>query len=447
MNGAPETRYVGVGEADVAYQVVGNGPIDLLYLGGVGSHIELQWDYPSTAATLLHLASFSRLIYFDRRGTGGSDGVARNAMPTWEEWTEDVGAVLDAAGSERAAIFAETDTGPIAILFAATHPERVSALVLGNTSARYLVADDYPIGASQEEADALVELLGGMWGTADLVRAAFPDMASDEEFVRFLSEIMRAAATPRTAAAQYRYILQSLDVRPALPLVQAPTLILHYGGNPIVPMAHGRYIADHIGGAKFVELPGQYTQYVGPDTGDSPDEIAEFLTGERTSVEVDRVLTTVVFTDIVGSTERAAAMGDRRWRTLLDTHDRAVRERLRQFRGHEIKTTGDGFLVSFDGPARAIRCARAITEAARALGIEVRAGLHAGECEVRGDDLGGLAVHIAARVGALAAPGEVLVSSTVKDLVAGSGIEFADRGTHALKGVPDEWKVYGVEHA
>jgi len=439
----PETRYVAVGDADVAYQVVGDGPFDLLYCYGMGSHVELFWDSPGTAELLPRLASFSRLIFFDRRGTGVSDGVSRNAIPTWEEWTEDIVAVLNAAGSKRTAILAATDAGPVAILFAATHPEMVSALVLLNTSSRYLEADDYPIGASPDFVDAFVELLATQWGTPELTRLLVPSMAEDAEYIDATSRLIRSSVTPRTAAAQYDYILRSVDVRHALPLIQVPTLVLHVSESSFIPLAHGHYLAEHIAGATLIELPGADT---GPDPNSVvADEVAEFLTGERPVVEVERILTTVLFTDIVGSTAQAASLGDQRWRSLLDSHDTAVRGQLHRFRGREINTTGDGFVASFDGPARAIRCAQAISEAVDKLGIDVRVGLHTGECEVRGDDLGGLAVHVAARVAALATPGEVLVSGMVKDLVAGSGIEFDERGERELKGVPGSWKLFAVQ--
>lgn len=439
----PETRYVSVGDAEVAYQVVGDGPLDLLYGWGLGTHIELFWESPQYAEFFDRLASFSRLIMLDRRGTGASDGVPNNAIPTWEEWTEDVAAVLQAAGSKRTAILGGTDMGPIAILFAALHPEQVSALILFNTTARYMEADDYPIGATSESIDAGVNLLATMWGTEDFVRLSNPSMADDPELVRFSSTLLRSSATPRSAAAQTDYMLRNVDVRQALPLIQAPTLVLHVQDNPFFPIAQGRYLADHIEGAMLIEVPGG-------DVAPSPanyvttDEVAEFLTGERPVVQVERVLTTVLFTDIVRSTERAAELGDAHWRSILDAHDKMVREHLRRGRGREINTTGDGFVASFDGPARAIRCARGITAAAGALGIEIRAGLHTGECEVRGDDLGGIAVHIAARVAGLAGPDEVLVSGTVKDLVVGSGIEFAERDEHVLKGVPGIWKLFAA---
>jgi len=443
MTESPETRFVAVGDADVAYQVLGQGPLDLLYLYGMGSHIDFAWESPAYAQFYNRLASFSRLMMLDRRGTGSSDGVSRRAIPTWEEWTEDIVAVLHAAGSKRAAILAATDSGPIAILLAAIHPELVSALILFNTTARYQEADDYPIGASTDAVDALVETITAGWGTPELTRLANPSMADDEDWVRITSKCIRASATPRTAAAQFNYILRN-DVRQALPLIQVPTLVLHVSENILVPIAQGRYLAEHIEGATFVELPGGDSTTT-PELYVIADEVAEFLTGERPMVDIDRVLTTVLFTDIVGSTEQAASLGDHRWRSLLDAHDGAVREQLRRFRGREIKTTGDGFLAAFDGPARAIRCAQAIGTATERLGLDVRAGLHTGECEVRGDDLGGLAVHIAARIGTLADSGETLVSGTVKDLVVGSGIEFTERGERDLKGVPGSWKLFAVE--
>ncbi|MBV8296344.1 MAG: adenylate/guanylate cyclase domain-containing protein [Acidimicrobiia bacterium] len=441
----PETRYVAVGDADVAYQVIGDGPPDLLYCYGLGSHIEWWWEIPASAEIFVRLSSFSRLIVFDRRGTGASDGVPRNAIPTWEQWAEDMGAVLDAAGSTKAAIMATLDAGPMAILFAAMHPERVSALVLLNTAARYQIADDYPVGATPEAIDTIVELIVSTWASPDFLRTLSPDGANDPEYVRLTGKMVRSSATPRSVAAQYDYILRRVDVRQALPLLQVPTLVLHVRDSFFVPLAHGQYLADHIDGAKFIELPGRATSPDGEHTDMMIDEIAEFLTGTRPEVEIERVLTTVLFTDIVGSTSRAASLGDQRWHTLLDAHDRTVREQLRRFRGKEINTTGDGFVASFDGPARAIRCGRAIGEATTKLGVDLRVGLHTGECEVRGDDLGGLAVHIAARIAALAGPGEVLVSETVKGLIVGSGLSLSERGTYMLKGVPDEWRLFAVE--
>ncbi len=438
----PETKYVAVADADVAYQILGEGPSDLLFFNGLGSHVEMAWENPDIADFLGRLASLRRLIFFDRRGTGASDGVPHHAIPTWEEWTEDIESVLDAVGSERASILSTVDGGPIAVLYAAAHPERVESLVLCNTTARYLVADDYPIGFTPEALDFVVDFVRTHWGTPDFLSAAGAD-AEDPIRLEALARLFRASVTPRSAAAQYDYLLRNLDVRPVLPLIRVPTLVLSSDNPSFLPIAHGRYVAEHIEGSKFVALPGQDMLIFG-QRDRIFDEAAEFLTGTRPTTDIDRVLVSVLFTDIVESTERAASLGDQRWRTMLDRHDRIVREQLRIFRGREVNTTGDGFVASFDGPARAIRCGQAIIDGTRAIGLELRMGLHTGECEVRGDDLGGLAVHIAARVSSLASPSEVLVSGTVKDLVVGSGIEFDDRGEHVLKGVPGSWKLYAV---
>jgi class 3 adenylate cyclase/pimeloyl-ACP methyl ester carboxylesterase len=438
----PETRYVEVNGALVGYQVMGDGPIDLVLANGLGSNIDNVWDIPLAAALYRSLASISRYVLFDRRGTGVSDRISRGTPPTWEDWAEDMRAVLDAVGAQRAAVMAFYDTGPMAILFAATQPERVSELVLVNTGARFLRDDDYPFGLPTAAVDPLVATAERDWGTLEGARIAFPGRADDEEHMRLSAKSQRAGSSPRSAAEQFSYLVRHLDVREALPLIQAPTLVIHSKDILWPRLEHGRYLAEHIPGAKLVEVSG----------GDVWlfdglfEEIAEFLTGERPMVTIDRILTTVLFTDIVGSTARAASVGDQRWRSLLDAHDRAVREQLRHFRGNEINTTGDGFVASFDGPARAIRCAQAINEATQNLGVDVRVGLHTGECEIRGDDLAGLTVHIAGRVAAAAKPDEVLVSSTVKDLIAGSGITFEDRGEHKLKGVPDTWRLYAVQN-
>ena len=437
--GHPQTRYVDVGGAEVAYQVVGQGPPDVVYVTGFGN-VDVRWEDPVWAAFLERLASFGRLILFDRRGTGASAAIPDTAMPTWEEWADDVRAVLDSAGSERTVVFAENDGGPTGLLFTAMRPDRVSGLILANTTARRLRAHDYPIGIALEAVDDVAEMWTAGWGTPDMVSRVFPSRANDPEFAQWVAKFLRACATPKNAAAQLRYIFESLDAREALPLIRIPTLVLHSKSNLAYSIEEGRYLADHIDGAKFVELPGGDVAVF--TSAPAIEEIGEFLTGERPEVDVDRILTTLLFTDIVGSTERAASLGDQAWRSLLDAHDRTVRDHLRRFRGREINTTGDGFLASFDGPARAIRCALAVAEATQALGIDLHLGLHTGECEVRGDDLGGLAVHIAARISALAGPGEVLVSTTVKDLVAGSRIDFVDRGEHQLKGVPGSWKLF-----
>jgi class 3 adenylate cyclase/pimeloyl-ACP methyl ester carboxylesterase len=435
----PETRYVEVGGAEVAYQVVGQGPPDVVYVPGFG-HVDLRWDNPVWAAFLERLASFGRLILFDRRGTGASDAIPDTAMPTWEEWADDVRAVLDAVGSERAVVLAETDGGPTGLLFTAMQPERVCGLILANTTARRLRADDYPMGISVEAADDLLGRFRQTWGTADITPLAWPSRANDPEFRRWVAKETRAIATPKNAAAQTRYIIENLDAREALSLIQVPTLVLSTKDNRAYTIEEGRYLADHIDGARFVELSGGDLFVASSPT--AVEEIVEFMTGERPPVEVDRILTTVLFTDIVGSTERAASLGDERWSELLSAHHKVIRSELHHFRGQEIDTAGDGFLATFDGPARAVRCAGAIRDQVVALGLEIRAGLHTGEVELSDEGPRGLAVHIGARVGATAGPGEVLVSSTVKDLVAGSKIDFVDWGEHELKGVPGSWRLY-----
>jgi class 3 adenylate cyclase/pimeloyl-ACP methyl ester carboxylesterase len=443
MELAPETRYVDVGGRDVAFQVLGDGP-DLLWFHGIGgSHLELVWDIPQDAAFLCRLASFSRLILFDRRGTGASDPIHANELPTWETWAEDIGSVLDAVGTQRASIFAALDSGPLAVLFAASHPERVSSLILFNTTARFMADSGYPVGESADRVDELVELVGSLWGTVDLVRGTSPTMQGDDAWVEKTAKALRANATPRAARAQYQYLLRHMDVREFLPLVQAPTLVLHTLENEFVPSAQGRFLADHIEGASFLGLSGGSLSV---ELGDREftDILGQFVTGEVPPDAIDRILTTVLFTDIVGSTEQLTTVGDRRWRELLDTHDRIVRECVHRFRGREIETAGDAFVVTFDGPARAIHCGQAILAATSEVGLRLRIGLHTGECEIRGTKIGGIAVHTAARINALCAPDEVWVSSVVTDLVRGSGIAFLERGLHAMKGIPGEWELFAV---
>ena len=439
----PDTRYVEVDDSEVAYQVVGDGPFDLLYFAGLGSHVDVLWEYEPSARFFSRLATFSRLLLFDRRGTGASAPIRDAERSTWETWVDDLVGVVDAAASPGAAIFAEADAGPTAILYAALHPERVRALVLANTTARYLVDDDYPIGLPADTVDALVHGVRTTWGTKSAVRMVQPD--AGDEVVRWAAKLMRAAASPKVAARQYRYIVESMDVRPMLGLVHAPTLVLHNSDQPFPPVSHGRHLAAHIDGATFVDLPSADGYFSDRGYDRVVGEVARFLTGQPDEVDADRVLTTLLFTDIVGSTNMAVSMGDRQWRSLLDRHDRIVRAALRRFRGREINTTGDGFLACFDSPSRAIRCARAVTEEAARIGVTVRAGLHAGECEVRGENLGGVNVHIAARVAALAGAGEVLTSASVEKLVAGSGIALVDRGEHVLRGVPERWQLFEVE--
>jgi class 3 adenylate cyclase len=438
----PSTRYVTVGDADVAYQVIGDGPVDLVYHHGL-CHVDLQWDIRAEAAFNEHLASFARVVLFDRRGTGASERGTPGQVPTWEDWSEDLRGVLDAVGIESAAIFAEAEAGATAILFAATHPGRVRALVLANTAARYAKSPEYPLGLSQPEIEVLVSSTTDGWGSTDAwmesVRLAFPALAVDESEIRALARLCRAAATPRLARTVFTYIYEQLDVRDALPLVQVPTLVIHNQAEHRKEFA--RYLAQHITDAQVVGAEGEDYLFFAGDYEPVINEVAAFLTGEAPHVEIDRVLTTVMFTDIVDSTRVATALGDQRWRALLDSHDRVVREQLRRFRGEEVNTTGDGFVARFDGPARAVRCALAITQEVRDLGIEVRSGLHTGECELRNGDIAGVAVHVAARISSRAEPSDVLVSRTVVDLVAGSGLAFSDRGNHVLKGVPGEWRI------
>jgi class 3 adenylate cyclase len=440
-----ETRYAASADGHVAYQVLGTGPRDLVFLPNWGSNVDVMWEEPSLAHYLRRLATFSRLICFDKRGTGVSDPVTLAALPTLEQWMEDVSSVMDAVGSERTALLGDAEGGQMAMLYAATHPQRVSALILSNTSARHLRDDDYPWGLPARSVEPYLVKMREFWGRGGLIDIMGPSVAHDERFRRWYGRYERLSLPPQAINAMYISQLER-DLRGVLPTIQVPTLVLHRAGNQHLRAGHGRYLADHIPNAKYVEIPGDDHYFHVGDVEVVMAEIEEFLTGVRPVAEFDRVLATVLFTDIVGSTERAASLGDRAWRALLDTHNAIVRRELTRHRGREIKTAGDGFLATFDGPARAIRCAAAINDQVRPLGIEIRAGLHTGECELIGDDVGGLAVHIGARVVGEAGAGEVLVSSTVKDLVAGSGIRFADRGVRPLKGVPGEWRLFAVEN-
>jgi class 3 adenylate cyclase len=439
MPSPPETRYAKSGDVSIAYQVVGDGPIDLVLVPGFVSHLDVDWDDPRHAHFLHRLGSFSRLIRFDKRGTGLSD--RPGGLPDLETRMDDVRAVMDAAGSERAALFGYSEGGPMSVLFAATYPEMATALVLYGTYAkRSGPGEDYPWAATWEERQGYAKQIEEDWGSdADLHRIC---PGADEAMARWWCARARAAASP--GAARDLILMNSLiDVRHVLAVVQVPTLVLHRSGDLDAQVDEGRYIAEHILGARFVELPGaDHAPWI--DADQVVDEIEEFLTGARPAPESDRVLATVLFTDIVGSTQRAVELGDRRWRELLEAHNEAVRVQLVRFRGHEVDTAGDGFLATFDGPARAIRAAHAIQESVRRLGIELRAGLHTGECELADGKVRGIAVHTGARVAALAGPGEVLVSSTVRDLVAGSGIAFEERGEHELKDVPGRWKLYAA---
>jgi class 3 adenylate cyclase len=439
----PETRYAKSGDVNIAYQVIGEGPFDLVYVMGWVTHLEYYWEEPSFARFLRRLASFSRLIVFDKRGTGLSDRVAVSDLPTIEQRMDDVRAVMDASGSEAAALFGVSEGGPMAVTFAATYPDRTSALVIYGSYAKRVWSPEYPWAPTPEERERWFDLLERGWGGVTDVDVLAPSSASDEHFREWWATYLRRGASPGAALALARMNTQ-IDVRHVLPVIRVPTLIMHRTGDRDIDVGGARWMATQISGARYVELPGEdHLPFVG-DQDAILDEVEEFLTGIRHGPEPDRVLATVLFVDIVGSTERAHTMGDRDWRDLLAQHHDLVRRELERFRGREIDTAGDGFLAAFDGPARAIRCACAVREADRSLGLEVRSGLHTGECEVLGEKLAGVAVHTGARVASEARPGEVLVSSTVRDLVAGSGIEFEDRGLHDLKGVPGERRLFSV---
>ena len=440
----PKTEYAKSGDVHVAYQVLGEGPPELVFVPGFVSHVEHFWEDPSLARFLRRLASFSRLAFFDKRGTGLSDRVSDVAVPTLEERMDDVRAVMDAVGFERAAIFAPSDAGSMAILFAATHPQRTTALILYGTFAAGAKEPGYPWGGTPAEWEAAAERWQEKWGRVVFALERFaPSKVGDERYRDWFGRLERLAASPGAAATLAR-MNGEIDVRHVLPSVSVPTLVLHRSGERVVVVEEGRYIAERIPGAKYVELDGaDHWPWLG-DANSVLEEMQEFLTGTREPTEPERVLATVLFTDIVGSTERAVELGDRRWRDLVEDHHALVRSELARFRGREIDTAGDGFFASFDGPARAARCACAITKGVKPLGLEVRAGLHTGECELIGDKVGGIAVHTCARVASLAQPGEVLATRTVKDLVAGAGIEFVDRGVARLKGILDEWQLFAV---
>ena len=438
----PETRYAKTADGvHIAYQVLGDGPTDLVYVGAWATHLEYRWELPQYASFLRRLTSFSRLILFDKRGFGLSDPVPADQLPDLETRMDDIRAVMDEVGSERAVIYGASESGMLDLLFAATYPDRTLALVIHGSypSARWEPGAKW--GMREDEQAAWIEDVERNWGTEDFVRRMFPSTADDPPLVRWFATYMRRAASPGSAVAVERMEYET-DVRPILPTIHVPTLILHRVED--APEAN-RYMAEHIPGAKYVAFPGgEHIPYLG-DQDSVLNEIERFVKGVREEeAPLDRVLATVLFTDIVGSTEKAAKLGDSAWRELLEQHHATVRRLLARYRGTEVDTAGDGFFATFDGPARAIRCAQAILEAVARLGLEVRAGLHTGECETIAGKVGGIAVNIGARVGSIARPSEVLVSRTVKDLVAGSGLLFEDAGEHELKGVPDIWHLYRV---
>jgi class 3 adenylate cyclase len=427
------THYARSGDASIAYQTLGEGPIDLVLINGPASHLEVMWEEPATARCFERLASFSRLVMFDRRGTGLSDPVS--SPPTLEQQMDDLCAVLDAVGIEKTAIWGAGDLG-LSAMFAATYPERVTTLVLSSVA---------PQGATTLTPELRTQFLDAIeehWGDGTLLEVYAPSQIGNHAFEEWWGRMQRSAVSPGMAR-QLMDMLAQTDLRPILPTIRVPTLVTHQLDNRYIPIQYGREVASLIPNARFIEYPGEdaYTWVDAPVL----DDVEEFLTGRRGLVESDRVLATVLFTDIVGSTEYASHLGDGRWRALLDEHNAVVRAELTRWRGQEVKTIGDGFLATFDGPARAVHCAANIVDAVRALGLRIRAGLHTGECELVGSDVAGIAVHIGARVMATAGADEVLASSTVKDLVVGSGLRFCDRGLHSLKGVPDEWRLYALE--
>jgi len=441
----PETRYAKSSEGYVAYQVFGDGPRDLLFVTNWGTNLDAMWDEPSLAYYFHRLGRTGRVICFDKRGTGVSDPVPLGALPTLEEWMDDAITVLDAAGSSQAAIIGDTEGGPMAMLLAATYPARALALVLVNTFARWQRAHDYPIGMPEHTMKRLWTLYEQNWGQDPAILAlTAPSVADDPRMREWIIRYQRLSIPPGASTEMYRWITQ-LDVRSVLPSIAVPTLVLHRKDNRHYRVAFGRYLAENIPETRLVELPGaDCYPFHTPQGAGALDDIHEFLTGVRQGPSAERELATVLFTDIVGSTDLAAEIGDARWLELRAMHDEVVRRNLAAFRGREIDTTGDGFLATFDGPARAIHCAVQIRDAVRSLGMTIRAGLHTGEIEFLGTDIGGLGVHLAARVMSTAGPGEVFVSGTLSDLVVGSGIGFEDRGSHTLKGVPGEWRLFRV---
>ena len=436
----PKTRYAKSGDVSIAYQVFGEGPVDLVFVPGFVSNVDFYWEVPALQHLMERLGSFARVVIWDKRGTGLSDPVKE--VPTLDERVDDMKAVMEAVGLERAAFLGVSEGGPMSLLFAASHPERTAALVLYGSSPRFAASPDWEWGWTEPEITEILDEIERGWGDGAVIKYFGPSQIDNEAVLHAWGRYQRAGASPAMARAVLEAVAE-IDCRDILSAISVPTLILHPTEDLVASVQAGRYMAQHIPGAQLVELPGEHLLIMlEPDL--IVDEIEQFLTGVRHESPSNRILATVMFTDIVGSTVRAAELGDHRWRDLLATHDAAVRQELKRFDGREVKTTGDGFLATFAAPSRAIACACAVRDSVHQFGIDVRVGLHTGECEIMGDDIGGLAVHTGARVAAHAGPGEVLVSSTVKDLVAGARIGFADRGAHELKGVPGEWRLFAV---
>jgi pimeloyl-ACP methyl ester carboxylesterase len=438
-------RYVESDGLQIAYQVVGSGPVDVVYVPGSANHIESMWDIPEIAGFTQRLASYSRLILIDKRGTGLSDRLPNDNRSTVEERMRDVTAVLDATDSSSAILFGTADGTPVALLAGATYPDRIRGLALWASSARLLWDEDYPIGIPDDAVEPVLEAFRASWGNDDDpgLDVVAPSVAADPRWRAGMARIERRSCTP-AEAVRYWAVNLHVDVRSALPAITVPTLVMHCTGDQLYPVTHGRFVADHVQGAEFLEVPGTDHFFFAENGERVADELEEFVTGSRSGATPHRRLATVLFTDIVGSTQRSAELGDRRWHALLEAHDAVLAVQVERHRGRVVKTTGDGCLAVFDGPRQAILAAEAIRDAIDAIGLELRAGVHTGEVEFRDADLAGLAVHIGARVAAIAASGEVLVSSTVKDLVVGSGMRFVARGSHTLKGVPGEWHLYAA---
>lgn len=439
----PKTKYARSGDVRVAYQSTGNGLFDVVWAPGTMSHLDLDWEIPQRALFFERFGQFCRLIRFDKRGTGLSDRPLK--MATLEERTDDIRAVMDDVGIERANIFGVSEGGSMACLFAATYPQRVNSLLVWGAQARWIACPDHPWGQTQEQHDQMIAMIDNDWPSFEYITGPGAGVGKDADlaFIESISRYMRAAANP-SAVRAYEQMNGQIDTRPILPSIQAPTLVMNRTGDPCSNVEAARDMASRIPGAKFKEYPGNSHSMMLDDMETVLSDIQEFITGERPIDSSDRVLATVLFLDIASSTERAAELGDTPWRNLLNSYYAIVRKELARFRGKEINTTGDAFLATFDGPARAVRCALAIAIAVRQLGIEVRAGVHTGECELMGDNVGGIAVHTGARIMAKSEPGSVLVSGTVKDLVSGSGINFQDYGVHQLKGIPGEWRLFSA---
>ncbi|MFQ5966255.1 MAG: adenylate/guanylate cyclase domain-containing protein [Acidimicrobiia bacterium] len=440
----PTTGYAQLDDQRIAYQVIGDGPIDIVLTTGFWGSFDVEWEDPGIRLFYQQMAGLARVIRFDRRGSGASDPIPLDALPPWESYADEIEAVMDAVGSDEAALIVAANAGPVGLLFAATHPERVRALILYQTAVRYLQDDDYTIGRPRQELEQHQERFRESWGTGEILDLLFPSRAGDERFQQWYGKLERSITSPG-AIQKYMEAEQETDARFLLPSITVPTLVIHRTDSPFSPLALGQYMADHIDGAQLVELPGADVAPYWDRPELTLDAVEEFLTGVRREAPTDRQLATVLFTDIVDSTKRAEALGDRRWRAMLDLHDDTAKGLVEDHAGQLVKTTGDGILATFDGPGRAIRGATLLQDELARADLHIRTGIHAGEVEIRDNDVGGIAVHLAARIMAEAGADEILVSRTVRDLVVGSDISFEDRGTHTLKGIEGEWQLFSVQ--